>query len=68
MALGTSQAHFPELSKVSNQKWGRADIFKVKEPGKIFSFQDLSSSPFFISASSSCDGQKLKLLPQAGLI
>lgn len=22
----------PELSKVSRQKWGRADIFKVKKP------------------------------------
>lgn len=32
MALGTSQDCSPELSRVSRQKWGRADIFQVKKP------------------------------------
>lgn len=55
VALGTSQAHCPKLSRVSSQKWGRAGIVNVKKPEKPFSLQDLSSGPFFISALSSCD-------------
>lgn len=44
VTLGTSEAHFPELSKVSSKKWGRADIFEVKKSGKLFFFSHRAQS------------------------